>query len=553
MSIPSSGAISFSTLQSTLGGGNPVSMSEYYKNGSVPYTRYATNGKNRGVAINVSDLRGASQDAFLFRDSVTTSPMNAYGTGIIFQVSASSPICIERLSCHFYINSVVPQNISVYYRLGDIMDTGSLTNSSLYTSLGTSPITITTTGIRQIPINLGIVLNSGQSAVIAVFLSLVGTSSGTYAFGNFAGNGTAGQLTTNVTAGEFRLRRGYTFDDTNFPINTNVLNGVDFAGRITYIPLNMYQFTTHTFTNASATGRTGPTLNACVAAYTASSQAWVSNTSYFNMTIQGVQIWTVPIPGRYNITIAGARSGTMYNGGGLGVVMTINNVGLPYNSKLIIIVGQMGTRSGGGGGTFVFLNSVSVGNLLFVAGGGGGSGYNAYNGYVNSNVYGDNGQLSNNGSSGGSSTYGGGNGGTSGFPGDGANGSSANGYQGGFGTGGDLTVTSNFTINTGGAGGGGVYGISSSTTFVGGNGYSPGGFGAGGASAISNSSGNGWGIGGGGGGGYSGGGGGAGGATDNESGAKGGGGGSYYNPSYGTFSTWVANNNGHGYAAITMV
>lgn len=57
MAIPSSGAISFSTIQSEFGGSNPVSLAEYYKGGSytpssVSYANYST-GMSGGYASNV--------------------------------------------------------------------------------------------------------------------------------------------------------------------------------------------------------------------------------------------------------------------------------------------------------------------------------------------------------------------------------------------------------------------------------------------------------------------------------------------------------------------
>ncbi|KAI9138381.1 hypothetical protein BKA69DRAFT_779997 [Paraphysoderma sedebokerense] len=61
---------------------------------------------------------------------------------------------------------------------------------------------------------------------------------------------------------------------------------------------SLYSFSTHTFTNAGATGRLGPTLSACRGAY--SSQPWAQNSTLFGMTIQGIQEWMVP---RYRGTV----------------------------------------------------------------------------------------------------------------------------------------------------------------------------------------------------------------------------------------------------------
>ena len=65
----------------------------------------------------------------------------------------------------------------------------------------------------------------------------------------------------------------------------------------------LYSFTSHTFTNAGATGRYGPTLTQCRNAYNVT---WDGNTSFFNVVTQGIQTWTVPSNGTYEIEAKGA-------------------------------------------------------------------------------------------------------------------------------------------------------------------------------------------------------------------------------------------------------
>lgn len=133
----------------------------------------------------------------------------------------------------------------------------------------------------------------------------------------------------------------------------------------------LYTFTSHTFTNAGATGRTGPTLAQCTSAY--SSTSWASNTSFFNMTTQGYQLWTVPRTGNYTFTVAGAAAGTTT---GSGRIIRFN-FALTEGQVLKILVGQRGLTdfpsqgSGGGGGTFVTTNTDSI---IGIAGGAGGFG-----------------------------------------------------------------------------------------------------------------------------------------------------------------------------------
>ena len=56
MGLPSSGALAFSTIQSQFGGSNPISLSEYYRNGSfVPQNQFNTNVPTSGQ-ISVSQF-----------------------------------------------------------------------------------------------------------------------------------------------------------------------------------------------------------------------------------------------------------------------------------------------------------------------------------------------------------------------------------------------------------------------------------------------------------------------------------------------------------------
>jgi hypothetical protein len=134
----------------------------------------------------------------------------------------------------------------------------------------------------------------------------------------------------------------------------------------------LYTFgSSFTFTNAIATGHNGPTLTNLTDTYTPS---WTDNTNYLNVS-GGIQEWTVPETGTYQIKAAGAygvnTSGDSFSG--YGAIMR-GDVTLIIGSTLNILVGQksvyIGTSSwqGGAGGTFV---AYSNNNPLIVAGGGG--------------------------------------------------------------------------------------------------------------------------------------------------------------------------------------
>jgi hypothetical protein len=315
----------------------------------------------------------------------------------------------------------------------------------------------------------------------------------------------------------------------------------------------LYTFSTFTFTNASATGRNGPTLSACQSAY--SSASWAQNTNFFNMTTQGIQLWTVPESGIYEITAAGAAGGNNTQPspniiGGYGAVLT-NRVSLVQGDIIAIVVGQMGTNrgvgptgnycgAGAGGGSFVY-NSASL-SYYTVAGGGGGAA-STLTGLLTTQETAHGKYDTTSGTTvtirGGFSAAGGtgGNGGSIstrnilfGGPGAGINtsGANANNLQG-------LTRTANWL--------GGL--ATTFSTFAVAGGFGGGGGGGAGEGNSSYQSYN-WA---GGGGGYSGGGcGGNGGQSDGQ---YGGGGGSNYT---GTFISGTSGTNtGHGYVTITKI
>ena len=167
----------------------------------------------------------------------------------------------------------------------------------------------------------------------------------------------------------------------------------------------LYTFTTMVFTTAGNVGRFGPNLANCVTYYSGSSytgNTWVTNTSYFNMTTQGYQRWTVPATGTYSITAAGSRAGRAtgqnYTSGNGAIVS--GTVALTQGQVLEIICGQCLDSSanaqvtsyaglGGGGGTFV--NNYTASTLLFAAGGG--SGASIYSGFTPTGYNGANGQT----------------------------------------------------------------------------------------------------------------------------------------------------------------
>lgn len=143
---------------------------------------------------------------------------------------------------------------------------------------------------------------------------------------------------------------------------------------------------TYRFTHCGKTGRTGPSQSQCNSEYTGTPLA-------SSVTVSGgIQLWTVPQTGTYEITAWGAMGGEgTYNSGqhrvrrgGRGAMIQ-GRFELTQGEVIKVLVGQQGVRpaqgsyghqpGGGGGGSFVVRNDNSI---LVIAGGGGGGGDPAY-------------------------------------------------------------------------------------------------------------------------------------------------------------------------------
>jgi len=206
----------------------------------------------------------------------------------------------------------------------------------------------------------------------------------------------------------------------------------------------LYAFTAETF-NAGSTGRFGPSISQIRSA--AGNPDWM-NTYVQQGSYQGQILWTVPDDATYRFDVAGARGAS----GGAGALVR-GDFDLKQGQKLRMVVGQMGTTSGGvfggGGGSFVADNS---NNPLIVAGGGGGRGgsgsVSTGNGYGSTTCAGGagffgNGSSSNTGAA--ALSF------LSGATGGSATGSSA---VGGFGGGGGGDEDGSFSSDDNGGGGG---------------------------------------------------------------------------------------------------
>ena len=140
-----------------------------------------------------------------------------------------------------------------------------------------------------------------------------------------------------------------------------------------------YNFTSFEFTNCYQTGALGPNYGTCLSSYDTFTNPWLLDTNFFNVIVDGIQLWTVPATAAYNIEVWGAAGGSNgWGDGGYGARIK-TQIGLTAGQKVSIVVGQEGedgsgatlfnSGPGGGGGSFVYINDT----LLVAAGGGGGA------------------------------------------------------------------------------------------------------------------------------------------------------------------------------------
>ena len=207
----------------------------------------------------------------------------------------------------------------------------------------------------------------------------------------------------------------------------------------------LYPFTTFTFTSAGVSGYQGPTLAQCQSAYSGA----VFLTSHFSVS-GGIQQWTAPATGTYEIELRGGSGGGNTTGSyhpadpGQGALI-ITRVTLTQGAVYNIVVGQTPTGavgkngSAGGGGTWIYTGSIGGSGLIAVAGGGGGWGHGT------SSTTGGNGLGGNNNSNGDSRRV---------SSGTSINGKTGNGTgsTNGIGYGGGLATVGNLGGASGGAG-----------------------------------------------------------------------------------------------------
>ena len=479
--------------------------------------------------------------------SPTTLAYSAVGsqtitvTGTNFTASMESGNKIQVLGANgstlYNVNSAaVASATSITFKLAATsgsLSTGQLDNRP-YKVRVTDAIGITVTSTATVSFN-GIAWSSPASGATLAYDNGVSSSQNLVATDDIGGTDVTFSITSgsvaglslgSATASPATFSGSATTDGTTnvtFRVTDNESGTTADRTFSVEVSSELYSFTSFEFTGGTTSY--GPLFAAFLAAY---SPAWTDNTDYFNAsdasTDRGVQIWTAPKTGTYQIKTAGARGGNSYDiptnspyGAGLGAYST-GRISLTKGTKYAIIVGHKGEDSpgpattgeyngGGGGGASWFLSEDRT--TLYAVGGGGGG--------ANARRWGSSGATGGGTSQGstttnGSLTYSNNGGGSGWIYEDGRDGVSRNGYH-----------------------------ISSPSAAVGGPGsgnVGDGGFGGGGGSS---------GAGGGGGSGY------AGAGTITYYATPGGYGGSSYHTSPTTYRSFGANSAGSGYVHVEFL
>ena len=236
--------------------------------------------------------------------------------------------------------------------------------------------------------------SSSSSQTLAGTDAAGGTSGRTFAVAP-SSNPLPSPLSLNASTGVISGTIGAINSGTNVTFRVVDVSGVFVERTFSIVGTSsLYAFSSHTFTDAGQTGRTGPTITHARNTYNVT---WDTNTNFFNVTA-GIQLWTVPRTGTYEFELGGSRGGvresnSLANVPGYGALIEGARLNLVVNDKLKILVGQLpdpyvaSNGPGGGGGTFVTTDAATPVPYL-VAGGGGGAHNGSQPNFPQTNNYG---------------------------------------------------------------------------------------------------------------------------------------------------------------------
>ena len=293
--------------------------------------------------------------------------------------------------------TVISDMIAIYLNEGDILFASSGTSNTVHLDANFQILsesdfnyTHTVNGLYSNKVEVGF-----SNGSFTIYLKSEGHLPGT-TFPYSISGVTSAEINGASLTGTIGINGAIDFISTGSAVRTFVFSipSLSISISMPFVAAN-FPFTTFTFTSGNKTGSEGPTLSELLAAYDTVAYSWLTNTAFFNVTVQGIQEWTVPQTGNYRVTARGGDGGIFagtydyigYAGGGATVSGTVS---LTKDEKIYIVVGQRPSSatnqsnfygSAGGGGTFVYRGtspSSGVGDdtkIIMIAGGGGGTGH----------------------------------------------------------------------------------------------------------------------------------------------------------------------------------
>ena len=350
-----------------------------------------TSTSTNSIALSAPSITGVSPTTFA-SSAVGSQTITVTGTNFTSSMASGNKIQVlgaDGSTLYNVDSAAVASATSITFKLaasGGSLTTGQLDNRP-YKVRVTDAVGITATSTQTIGFN-GIAWSSPASGATLSYengtsesQNLVATDDlgGTDVTFSITSGSVAGLSLGSTTASPATFSGSATTDGTTnvtFRVTDNESGTTADRTFSVVVSSTLYSFNNFTFTNAGATGATGPTLSQLRAAY---SPTWTDYTSNLAIATQagtsyGIQAWTVPETKQYTIEAFGA-------GGRLSAGARMKGTFSLTKGEIIrILVGQeslqmpSGYNKGGGGGTFVVRTPYSTtASILVIAGGGGGT------------------------------------------------------------------------------------------------------------------------------------------------------------------------------------
>jgi hypothetical protein len=467
MVLQSSGAISFSDVQTEFGGTNPISMSEYYSDG--PYATVVSGIPASANAINMSTFRGKSKQLPVTSSTTYYSDLTRVnGSSFNITQSGTNPDVQLQMNSSSYTGQVTHvyaqerlQDFSRVVITFEIFISSSSVADALWFYMGqtTTPSSSTSEG------NTG----TGYQLIFEVFNNNVTVPQGINLYKNNSTSAVNYSTTSHIASQWLQVAITYTKSTTNtWYVSFNGSNIINYSDP------NHTSWLSNTGRFWGFGCRTGGSTG----------DFWIRRVNVnvtppmlLQYTITGSTSWVAPFTGNVKALIVGGGGGSggaIAGGGGGGGVTYVAAASVTKGTSYTLTVGTGGTAGGNVSGpaagngsnsqfnTYTSLGGGAGGIYSYSAGASGGSGGGGAGNATTSAVTSGGSGTSNQGNNGGNGfVYGAGSysvgGGGGGAGGAGGNATSQGGVGGAGGNGVASSITGSIVYYGGGGGGASRY------------------------------------------------------------------------------------------------